>query len=35
MLGGFAGILVLAMATIGAQVYKVAVANPVESLRAE
>ena len=35
MLGGFAGILALAMATIGTQVYKVAVANPVDSLRTE
>ena len=35
MLGGFAGILALAMATIGAQVFKVAVANPVDSLRTE
>jgi putative ABC transport system permease protein len=35
MLGGFAGILALAMVTIGTQVYKVAVANPVDSLRTE
>jgi putative ABC transport system permease protein len=35
MLSGFAGILALAMLTIGAQVYKVAVANPVDSLRTE
>jgi putative ABC transport system permease protein len=35
MLSGFAGILALAIATIGAQVYKVAVANPVDSLRTE
>jgi putative ABC transport system permease protein len=35
MLSGFAGILALAMATIGAQVYKVAAANPVNSLRTE
>lgn len=35
LLAGFAGILVLAMATIGAQVFKVATANPVNSLRSE
>ena len=35
MLSGFAGILALAMATIGAQVFKVAAANPVDSLRTE
>jgi putative ABC transport system permease protein len=35
MISGFLGILAIAMATIGAQVYRVAVANPVDSLRNE
>jgi putative ABC transport system permease protein len=35
MISGFLGILAMAMATIGAQVYRVAVANPVDSLRNE
>ena len=35
MLSGFAGVLALAVATIGTQVYRVAAANPVKSLRTE
>jgi hypothetical protein len=35
MLSGFTCVLMLANATIGTQVYKVAGSNPVENLRTE